>query len=126
MFFPVTPDLRGCLLLLKPANHRNVLFRGRWTVPGGHIEPGEAPIQGAIRELEKETGIKVDPSEVRQVLSFLCNCDPNEEEHEVFVFSAAFSREVLSGAIGEPEEPVKLFSSQWLPDNLLWYVMPLS
>ena len=29
----------------------------RWTLPGGHLEPGEDPLKGAIRELAEETGI---------------------------------------------------------------------
>lgn len=32
---------------------------GAWSIPGGHIKPGESPQQGAIRELYEETGIKV-------------------------------------------------------------------
>ena len=32
---------------------------GRWTLPGGHLEPGEAPIAGAARELAEETRIVV-------------------------------------------------------------------
>jgi hypothetical protein len=35
---------------------------GRWTLPGGHLEPGEAPIVGAARELAEETGIVVPTS----------------------------------------------------------------
>lgn len=31
--------------------------KGQWTGPGGHIEWGETPKQGAIRELQEETGI---------------------------------------------------------------------
>lgn len=29
---------------------------GLWSVPAGHLHPGEAPLQGALRELMEETG----------------------------------------------------------------------
>lgn len=32
----------------------------KWTNPGGHMDPGETPIEGAKRELFEETGIKAD------------------------------------------------------------------
>lgn len=28
---------------------------GLWVIPGGHVEPGESPQQGAVREVEEET-----------------------------------------------------------------------
>jgi 8-oxo-dGTP pyrophosphatase MutT (NUDIX family) len=28
---------------------------GLWVFPGGHVEPGETPVQGAVREVEEET-----------------------------------------------------------------------
>src|SRR5262249_20602812 len=31
---------------------------GRWTMPGGGMEWGEAPVQTALRELEEETGYR--------------------------------------------------------------------
>lgn len=34
----------------------------RWDIPKGHIEPGERPIDAAVRELEEETGIQTYPS----------------------------------------------------------------
>lgn len=32
---------------------------GTWMQPGGHIEPDENPIQGAVREVLEETGIDI-------------------------------------------------------------------
>lgn len=28
---------------------------GLWVIPGGHVEPGETPLEGAVREVEEET-----------------------------------------------------------------------
>ena len=32
---------------------------GKWTLPGGHVDKGETPYEGALRELEEEAGIAV-------------------------------------------------------------------
>lgn len=34
--------------------------RGVWSLPGGHIEPGETARAAAARELDEETGIKAE------------------------------------------------------------------
>ena len=31
-----------------------------WQMPQGGLDPGEAPLEGALRELEEETGIRRD------------------------------------------------------------------
>lgn len=43
------------LVLLHRFPHKK--FGGRWTGVGGKIEPGETPLEGALREVEEETGI---------------------------------------------------------------------
>jgi 8-oxo-dGTP diphosphatase len=32
-----------------------------WDLPGGHVEPGEAAVDGLVRELREELGIVVQP-----------------------------------------------------------------
>jgi 8-oxo-dGTP diphosphatase len=38
-----------------------------WSVPGGHVESGETPVEGATRELAEETGLRVAPAELQLV-----------------------------------------------------------
>jgi len=40
------------------------LGKGKWSLPAGFLEYEERPDQGAVRELEEETGLKVDPDDM--------------------------------------------------------------
>jgi ADP-ribose pyrophosphatase YjhB (NUDIX family) len=33
---------------------------GRWLPPGGHVEPNELPDDAAVREVDEETGVRVE------------------------------------------------------------------
>ena len=35
-----------------------------WEVPGGHLDPGESPLDAAVRELAEEAGLTVRPSDL--------------------------------------------------------------
>ncbi|MFH5775237.1 NUDIX hydrolase [Paracoccus broussonetiae] len=39
-------------------------FPAHWDLPGGGAEPGEAPADCALRELEEEFGLRLDPDRI--------------------------------------------------------------
>jgi 8-oxo-dGTP diphosphatase len=45
----ICEQARHILMVRKP--------KGRWTLPGGKVEPGETPAHAAMRELLEETGL---------------------------------------------------------------------
>lgn len=50
--------LEGRVLLVRRAHDP---YGGKWDVPGGFLEEGEAPLDGLRRELREETGLEVEP-----------------------------------------------------------------
>jgi 8-oxo-dGTP diphosphatase len=48
------------LLLVKRSND-NVQKPGIWEVPGGRLEPGENPYEGAKRVVIEEVGMEIEP-----------------------------------------------------------------
>lgn len=46
----------GTLLLVQRGNEPG---RGKWSVPGGRVEPGEQLRQAVVREVREETGLAV-------------------------------------------------------------------
>jgi 8-oxo-dGTP pyrophosphatase MutT (NUDIX family) len=117
MIFVLAPRLRHFLLLLKPEDHKNPIFRGNWTVPGGKVEDRELAVTGAIRELWEETGLRAKIIDMRPVCRFYCNCDPTEPEHEVIVYATVMRLDKMRGAVGDELEPVKVHKE--LPVNIV-------
>lgn len=56
------------VLLVRRANPPD---QGRWGFPGGRIEPGEAYLDAALRELFEETGIAAEAPALLTVLDFI-------------------------------------------------------
>ena len=58
-------------LLLTQLSERVAGGAGRWTLPGGGVDPGEAPVDGAVREVHEEAGQVVVVDELAAALDDL-------------------------------------------------------
>ena len=54
----IITDSAGRLLLIQRGHEPEA---GRWSLPGGRIEPGESDEQALVREVREETGLQVTP-----------------------------------------------------------------
>lgn len=52
----VIENAKGEILLT-----RSPKWRDKWTLPGGHVDPGETVFQAIVREVQEEVGIAVEP-----------------------------------------------------------------
>ncbi len=132
-FVPVAPELRP-----RRSRHaaRVVITDGRvalmladtdpglpgtrwWVTPGGGIDPGETPVQAAVREVAEETGLLVTaetllgPVAVREVVhGYSDQVLSQVESFFVLLVEAAF--EVQPGGL-TPDEQITLDGWDWLP-----------
>jgi 8-oxo-dGTP pyrophosphatase MutT (NUDIX family) len=62
------------LLVEQPTN----MIQKGWKldIPKGHLQKGESPIQGAIREVYEETNIKFEPWKLTRPIQTTCDGDP--------------------------------------------------
>lgn len=110
----------GKILLGKRINTETAL--NQWAYPGGRMDYGEDPINGAMREVLEETGLKLNIEKLR-FLDFKNEPFPDENKHYV---SLVFT---CTDFDGEPErkEPDKCAKWDWfdpfnLPKNTFWAI----
>jgi 8-oxo-dGTP diphosphatase len=54
----IVTDDSGRLLLVKRGHEPEA---GRWSLPGGRVNPGENDPEALVREVHEETGLRVEP-----------------------------------------------------------------
>ncbi|MGV3720271.1 MAG: NUDIX domain-containing protein, partial [Actinomycetota bacterium] len=50
----------GRVLLQHRDDNPEIVWPGHWAIFGGHMEPGEAPEEAALRELEEELELRLE------------------------------------------------------------------
>ena len=58
----VDDDSQGASFLLCRRASRLRRHAGQWALPGGRVDPGEEPLDAALREVQEELGLTLDQS----------------------------------------------------------------
>jgi 8-oxo-dGTP diphosphatase len=114
------PDLTGTLLFVVAAGRVLLIHKrrghgaGRINGPGGKLDPGETPLEGAIRETEEETGVTPIGPQLAAVMRFV---DLEGDDWLGYVFVAgAFAGEPRT----TPEAVPEWFPLDALPLDRMW------
>lgn len=78
----------------------------KWTCPGGHIEAGEDPYEGACRELKEETGL--DAKSIKMVKAGLTE-DKNGEKILLYLFKIEINKDQEVDTSGDPDNECPFF-----------------
>lgn len=88
---------RGQILFLV-RNKNDEFEPGKYCLPGGHIEPNETALAGAVRECEEETGIKIPISDVISVGDYI------DSDTHIHYFLAEVSNDIQPIVLEEREQ----------------------
>ena len=107
----------GQVLLMRRAG--TGFFDGLYSLPGGHVEPGESLFETAQREAAEELGLRLDPASLSLVGVVHRRSDTNRVD-----FFVRASRWDGEPRIVEPEkcDALSLFHRDCLPTALVPYI----
>lgn len=112
---------KGVEILL--GRRQNSGYYDRWySVPAGHVEFGELPIGGLIREMKEELDITINSKDLRLVhIMYRAKHDETGERLDLFFEAKKWSGEIK---INEPHkcDDLRWFPVKKLPKNMMHHV----
>ena len=92
----------GKTLILHRDKKPNDPLHGKWIVPGGKFEPGESPLDCALREVWEETGLILKKAILRGIITFVVETPEKYlETCHTFVFeSPSFTGRLIDSPEG--------------------------
>jgi len=72
---------------------------GKWSIPGGAIEPGEGLTEAALRELEEETGLRAKPLGVVHILNNIVFDGEGNVKYHYLVLDILFDSTTIEGML---------------------------
>jgi 8-oxo-dGTP pyrophosphatase MutT (NUDIX family) len=105
----------GEVLLQLRDDLENITHPGRWSLPGGAIEPGEDPVTAVLRELAEETGIRL--TWARALFQVTDEVKVGGSGHRISVFHVTHPAPASDLVLGEGQE-LRYFPFRLLPHSL--------
>jgi len=100
-------------------NRKSAPMQGVWHGVGGKLESGETPQESILREIFEETGIRLEPTQIRFTGTVTWNDDKNGIDG-MYAFVAQVDEQFVYATPFEVEEGILAWKSlDWIysPDN---------
>jgi 8-oxo-dGTP pyrophosphatase MutT (NUDIX family)/predicted GNAT family N-acyltransferase len=69
----------GDILIEKPTNAQHIAYFAKLDIPKGHLTKGETTLEGAIREVKEETGLKFTQKDLKKLGSYILTENNGDE-----------------------------------------------
>ena len=110
--FFVRPRIRGAFVVVRDLDRVLLLelsYRPWRSLPGGRVHRGEEPIDGALRELREETGLRAEAHELALVTDFVL--------HHSYIEDHVWFFEWRPESAPTPEvDRREILSAAWVPE----------
>ncbi len=97
-------------------------YDGWYSVPAGHVEAGELPLEGLVRETAEELGIVIDPKDFKLVHTmYRTKHDETGDRADLFFLSTKWSGEIRIIESHKCDD-IRWFPINTLPENMMHHV----